>query len=158
MQQLYSKFKIQAATTIQAGKAARSVIFMPQVENYQVIIQELIRRSNEETRRLRTLEQKMDALEDKINGLIESSLERAKKTGSKITEMDVAIKNLSNEIINLKMGIDKVNKQMAKFAQRRDLKEIEKMLELLSPLREEFATKEDLEEALRSVKEEEARH
>jgi hypothetical protein len=118
---------------------------MPGVENYQVILQELVRRSNEETRRLRTVEQRIDSLDDKLNSLIENNGERAKKTNMKAAEVDVTLKNLSNEIASLKLNVDKINKQMMKFAQRRDLKEIERMLELFNPVREEYATKEDLE-------------
>jgi len=123
------------------------------IDNYQVILQELVRRSNEETRRLRTVEQRLDSIDDKLNSLLESTIERNKKINAKITELDVAIKNISNELLNIKLNIDKVNKQMVKFAQRRDLKEIERMLDLISPLRQEFATKEELEEALKIKKE-----
>ncbi|MCX6815663.1 MAG: hypothetical protein NT120_02335 [Candidatus Aenigmarchaeota archaeon] len=124
------------------------------MDNYQVILQELVRRSNEETRRLRMLEQKMDSLDDKLNSLLENNTERTKKINTKTAEVDVSLKNLSNEILNLKVNVDKINKQLVKFAQRRDLKEIERMLELLSPLREEFATKEDLEELKKQEEEE----
>jgi uncharacterized protein (DUF342 family) len=124
------------------------------MENYQVILQELVRRSNEETRRLRILEQRMDSLDDKLNSLIETNLDRTKKSNFKVAETEVSLKSISNEILNLKLGIDKINKQLVKFAQRRDLKEIERMLDLLSPLREEFVTKEDLEEMKKKEEEE----
>lgn len=102
-------------------------------ENYQIIMQELVRRSNEETRRLRTIEQRLDALEDKLNVMLETTAEKNKKTSTKFADTDVAMKNISTDIINIKLGLDKINKQLAKFAQRRDLKEIEYMLDLLGP-------------------------
>jgi len=41
---------------------------------------------------------------------------------------------LTDEIIKLKNNVEKINKQMMTFARRRDLKEIEHMLELIGPI------------------------
>jgi hypothetical protein len=105
-----------------------------QTENYQIILQELVRRSNEEVRRLRSLEQRMDALEDKVNILIQGTSERTKKTNTKFADTDVSLRTAENDIINIKMAIEKLNKQLVKFVQKRDLKEMERMLDLISPL------------------------
>ena len=109
--------------------------FMP--ENYQVILQELIRRSNEETRRLKSVEQRMDSLEDKVNILVENDIERTKKANTRIADIDVNMKDLLNEVTNLKTNVDKISRQLAKFAQKRDLKEIEHLIELITPVPEE---------------------
>ena len=106
--------------------------FMP--ENYQIIMQELVRRSNEETRRLKTVEQRLDSLEDKLNFISEGNMERAKKIHSKITEVEVKIDNLANHITNLETNIEKITRQLEKFAQKHDLKEIENMINLLTPI------------------------
>jgi len=97
------------------------------------IIQELVRRTNDEAKRLRDIEQRIDAIENKINTVEESSLSRAKKIGDKFSESELAIISVNDEIIKLKNSLDKINKQMDKFALRREVKEIEKMLELLTP-------------------------
>ncbi|MBI3190284.1 hypothetical protein HYZ41_01120 [archaeon] len=115
-----------------------------QTENYQVILQELVRRSNEEVRRLRSLEQRMDAIEDKVNILIQGTSERTKKTNTKFAETDVSLRTVENDIINIKMAIEKLNKQLVKFVQKRDLKEMEHMIDLISPVSEEKS--EDIRE------------
>ena len=102
-------------------------------ENYSVIMQELVRRSNEESRRLRVVEQRLDAIEDKLNTLVDNTAERSKRANTRFADLEVSTKGLSNEILSVKMNIDRISKQLAKFAQRRDLKEIERMLDLLSP-------------------------
>ena len=124
---------------------------MPQHESYQMIIQELVRRSNEEARRLRSLEQRMDALESRTASLEENIIEKMKKANSKFTDFDVVLKSLTDEITTLKNSLDRINKQINKFARKRDIKEIEKMFELLSPIRQEFVTKDELEEELEEV-------
>jgi uncharacterized protein (DUF342 family) len=121
----------------------------PPDSNFQVILQELVRRSNEESRRMRTIEQRLDALEDKLNVLVAGTNERAKRTNQKLADSDAVMKAMSNDIANVKASVERITKSMAKFAQRRDLKEIERMLDLISPVNKEFVTKEELEDELR---------
>lgn len=118
-------------------------------EQYQIILQELIRRSNEESRRMRSIEQRLDTLDDKLNVLTEGTNERTKRINTKLTEMEVALRTLSNDVANIKANVERITKSMAKFAQKRDLKEVERMLDLLSPIRQEFVTKDVLEEELK---------
>lgn len=110
---------------------------MPGTENYQVILQELIRRSNEETRRLKSVEQRLDSLEDKVNILVENEIEKTKKINMKVSDLEVSIKDLLNESSNLKTNVDKITRQLAKFAQKHDLKEIERMIDLITPVPQE---------------------
>lgn len=117
-------------------------------DNMSVIVQELVRRSNEDARRLRGLEQKLDAMENKINSLENSSIDRVKKNNSKFAELDVSLKNINDELLKMTNNLDKINRQMAKFARRQDLKEIERMLDLISPIRQEFVTKQELREEI----------
>lgn len=101
--------------------------------NYQVIISELVRRSNEDTRRLRLLEQKTEAIEDRIAALEDSVLDRSKQYHLRFTKVDETLRRANEDMITIKNSIDKINKQVASFARKRDIKEIEKMLELLNP-------------------------
>ena len=100
------------------------------------IIQELVRRTNDEGRRLRATEQRIDVLENKAIVLEESNLSRLKKVNERFASLEAGIKELGEEIIRFKNSLDKINKQADKFALKRDVKEIERMLDLLSPVRE----------------------
>ncbi|HLD38769.1 MAG TPA: hypothetical protein VJB05_00470 [archaeon] len=124
---------------------------MPDPTNYNVIMQELVRRSNEDTRRLRSLEQRLDAIENRINTFESTTLEKNKKANTKFAELDLSLKGLGDEIAKLIGSIDKINKQVNKFARKQDLKEIERMLDLISPIRQEYVTKDQLEEELRTT-------
>ena len=124
---------------------------MPDPTNVNVIMQELVRRSNEYSRRLRGLEQRLDAIENRINNFENSSLDRNKKVNLKFAEMDLSIKTLTEELMKVNGGLEKINKQVNKFARKQDLKEIERMLDLISPLKQEFVTKDQLEEELKSA-------
>ena len=118
--------------------------------NVNVIMQELVRRSNEDSRRLRGLEQRLDAIENRINNFENASIERTKKANGKFAELDLSIKTLSEELMKIANSLEKINKQVNKFARKQDLKEIERMLDLISPLKQEFVTKDELEEELKA--------
>ncbi len=110
--------------------------------NYQVIISELVRRSNEDTRRLRALEQRMDALETRLASIEDTSLDKTRKSHMHFTQLDEATKRLNEEMITIKNTLDKINKQIASFARKRDIKEIERMLDLMTPQAEEVIAME----------------
>ena len=110
--------------------------------NYQVIISELVRRSNEDTRRLRVLEQRMDAMETRLASVEDSSLDKTKKNNVHFNQVDESLKSLNEEMITLKNTLDKINKQITNFARKRDIKEIERMLDLLSPQTEDVIAME----------------
>jgi len=125
---------------------------MPREEDRStIILQELVRRSNDESRRLRELEQRVQAIEERTASLEETNLNRIKKINSKLFDVDKSIRDMGIDITNLINNIEKINKQISTFARRRDIKEVEKMFELLSPIRQEFVTKEELEKELRRV-------
>ena len=97
------------------------------------IVQELVRRTNDESRRLRSIEQRLEAAENKINTFEENSILRVKKISEKFAELEMAINAVNDDMIKFKNSLDKINKQMDKFALRREIKEIEKAFELLVP-------------------------
>jgi len=114
------------------------------------VLQEMLRRSNAEMTRLRDLEQRLDSLENRLASLEEVSLERMEKSTDKFIDVNATLRNVNDEIFRMRNNLEKINRQINKFARKRDIKEIEKMFELLSPLKQEFVTKGELEEELRT--------
>ncbi len=125
---------------------------MPQQydERTSMILQELVRRSNDETRRLRELEQKLQNIEERATNLENVNIDRTKKMNEKLAGMEIAIRNMSDEMARLENAIERINKQVGKFARKRDIREIEKMFDLLSPIKQEFITRRELEDELKN--------
>jgi hypothetical protein len=117
-------------------------------ENVQVIMQELVRRSNEDARRLRAIEQRLEALESRINTMENASIDRIKKNNTKYAEIDVSLRSMGDEIVKMENALDKIGRQMPKLARKQDLKEVERMLDLISPIRQEFVTKDEMHEEI----------
>ena len=101
----------------------------------QAIIQELVRRANESSRRLRMIEQRIEAFDIKQNSYEESVNDKIENLNAKIKDIEVKVNDSYVQIIKFKSNLNKINKQIESLATRRELKEIEKMFELLSPIR-----------------------
>lgn len=113
---------------------------------FQIIVQELVRRTNDGNSRLRTVEQRVQSLENRTNVLEEAMLEKMKRINEKFTEIEATVRNINDDILFVKNTLEKLMRQSGKFAMKKDIKEIERMFDLLNPIREEFVTREELEE------------
>ncbi|MBI4162151.1 MAG: hypothetical protein HY513_00580 [Candidatus Aenigmarchaeota archaeon] len=121
---------------------------MPQ-ETQGLIMQELVRRSNEDTRRLRTIEQRLDGMEARLVALEDTMLDKTKKMNLKAAELEASLRLVSDEMLMVKTNMERITRQLPTFARKQDLKEIEHMFELLNPIRQEFITKDQLDEELK---------
>ncbi len=111
----------------------------------QMILQELVRRTNNELMRLRNVEDRVAGLEERVASLEDTSLQRARKANEKFAELDVTIRSIADETARIKNIVEKISKQFGNVALKRDVKELERMFDLLSPIRQEYVTKEELE-------------
>lgn len=124
------------------------LIIMAEDEKYQIILQELVRRTNDGNSRLRGLEQRLQSLEERVNNFEENILLKTSKTNDKFLTMEATIRNLADDLLTIKNTLEKINRQVMNFATKKEIKEVERMFDLLNPIRQEFLTKDDLEEEL----------
>ncbi len=124
---------------------------MAREEKISLILQELVRRSNEESRRLRSLEQRLFSIDSRIKSLESSTTLYSRKTSEKLTSFEASIKLQEEISMKLRATIDKLSKQADKYARKSDIKEMEKMFDLLSPVAQQFATRKDLDELRRRM-------
>ena len=117
----------------------------PQDNRIQIIVQEIIRRTNDQGRRIRIVEDKIQTIEDRMNSLEENIIRKSKKTNERFTDNEVDLKNIKNSLIRLDNNLDRINKQIKNFARKRDIKELERMFELLNPIRQEFVTRKEID-------------
>ena len=115
-------------------------------ERMPMILQELVRRSNDETRRLREIESRLQNVEERATYLENTNIEKTKKLNERLADMELMIRGLNDEIAKLENALERINKQVGKFARKRDVREIEKMFDLLSPVKQEFVTRHELEQ------------
>jgi len=107
---------------------------MPEVSaSFGLVVQELVRRSNEEGRRVHDLEQRFEAMENRIASLEQLALERFKKMEQHTNDLEAKLRSLDESIFRLKAAVDKITKQLEKTATKVELRELERAFELMQP-------------------------
>lgn len=116
------------------------------------VINEIVRRLNEDARRIRDLETRMDRIDSSISTLEETVLNQLndlkidfEKVVSKINSVADRMNQIENEIVRL-------NKELGKAATKADVKKIETYVEILNPITSKFVTREELERLLEEKK------
>lgn len=100
--------------------------------SFERVVEELVRRSNEEIRRIRDLEQRIDGVEAKSATLEQLILERTRKLDQRALEIEQKIAVLSEEVFKLRSIIEKAVKQMDRLATKTEVRELENAFNLIS--------------------------
>lgn len=127
------------------------MVVMVESKKLDLILQELIRRANRSDRRLRILEQRVQALESRVSSAEDSNFRQSKEIKKRIIDLEILMKNMGDRTVKVESDINKLNEQTKNFAKHSELREVETMFELLNPLRQEFVTKKELKDILKRM-------
>lgn len=114
----------------------------------RVLATELVKRINDETRRIRLLEQSIDRFEADMENLEGSVAAQAADFKSETDSTAKQIKSLSDRLLVLENAISRMEKEMAKRATKAELKQIDSYISLMSPMTTKFVTREEMERAI----------
>ncbi len=112
------------------------------------VMNELMKRVNEDRRRIRLMEQNIKRVESALSSLEESAI--LKMGDIKVSLETISSKmNLANERLSvLENSVAKMGKSMEKTATKIELKQLEGFIDLVNPITSKFVTKDELERAL----------
>ncbi len=117
------------------------------------VLEELVKRINEQSRRLRILEERNRSNEGRIIALEEMLLNIKEKQKEEFSEVLKKLGDLEKSLLKLENELQKITKELAKTAKKTELQEVEHLIDLFNPLVSKFVTKEEvkrmIEEALR---------
>ena len=98
------------------------------------IINEIVGRVNDNTKRLRLLEQRERLLTSRIGSLDVSMAQKVKDIDGSITELDTKLTANAEALASLDNRVKEVIKQLKFLANRTEIKKIEEKLKILEPL------------------------
>lgn len=122
---------------------------MAESKKIELILQELIRRTNRSERRLRITEQRTQALESRLSSAEDANFKQGKDIKKEVIDLDINVKTFNDRLTKLESDMNKVSEQTRNFAKRSEIKELEAMFELLNPIKQEFVTRKELQEILK---------
>lgn len=120
------------------------MVFEKNVENVQAF-GEMVNIINTNTRRIRTLEQRLDGLEMRMGAIEEKIINEIGDVKKGFEEIYMDIKQIAKDMSELKSEILRINKTIDKTAKRTEVKELESLLDLYSPIKSKFTTRDEVE-------------
>ena len=109
---------------------------------------ELVKRVNEDTRRIRLVEQRIDRLEENIRMVENIISEQTNNLKLNLNEISQKITGLSGRLDSIEKEIGKLNKVLEKTVTKIDVKKLETFIDLVNPMTSKFVTKDEMKNAL----------
>jgi uncharacterized protein YoxC len=111
----------------------------------QPIHPEMLRTSHESKRRIRVLEQDVDAVRSRLNAIEEKMIEDMGNIKKWLDQLSSDVNEVSKSLKDINSNILRINKDLDKKARKTELRELESLLEIYSPIKSHFITKDQVE-------------
>ncbi len=116
--------------------------------NAKNVLTEIVRRINEDRRRIKLMEQKTDRIENGVSSLEESAITQLGDIKITLGRINDKIDNVSTRLNKMEGDINKLKKVMSKNATKLELKQLESFIDLVNPITSKFVTKDELDRVL----------
>jgi len=120
------------------------MVFEKDTDNTQVF-GEVVNVINTNTRRIRSLEQRLDGLEMRLGAIEEKIINEIEDVKKDFEEIHMDIKQISKNLSEIHGEILRINKAIDKTAKKTEVKELESLLDLYSPIKSRFTTRDEVE-------------
>jgi len=111
----------------------------------KTIIRELVDRTNSDTARIRFLEQEFNAIRSRTDSLEQSILNQKRISDKKQAELSSKMEKTNNRMLQVENTLKEMIKEIKKLASTSKIKELETLVDIYSPLKSQFITKEEAE-------------
>lgn len=107
---------------------------MPEAD-IETVLAEAFRRINELGRRLRTIEERWDLLENRLVGLQESMISNSNADKERSEKMATKLKSLEEHLLSIGNDVARLSKLVEKGAKKSEVDELKQLMELYSPFK-----------------------
>jgi len=113
------------------------------------VMTNIINRVNENIRRLRIMEQKMEAIDARIDSAEQNIMGQTKNFQKSLEERDMKMTEVDERLMGLETTTKEILKQLRMVATKSKVEELKELIEIYNPLKSSFVTKEELENAMK---------
>lgn len=114
----------------------------------RVLATELVRRANDETRRTRLLEQKVDRFEADMQTIENTMSSYSGEIKVQLESIQKVVKSISDRLLVIENAVGRMEKEMAKRATKAEVKQLDSYISLVSPMTSRFVTREEMDRAI----------
>ena len=118
-------------------------------ESGNIMLNQLSRRLNDNTRRIRILEEKFDNVEGRLNIIEKRVMDDFQQTNRIFAETKEDTKTLGDRAANMTVDIKKINTHLSKMISRKEFIELQEYMRLISPVTTKYITRKEAEELIK---------
>jgi uncharacterized UPF0160 family protein len=116
-----------------------------QPRTINTILNDVIQRVNDDTQRLRILEQSSESLTSRMNTLEQAMLQNRKEFQKAFSDINDGIISLDDRLAKTENTMKEVINHVKKLVTESQLKELQNLIEIYNPVKSSFVTKEEME-------------
>lgn len=119
-----------------------------QRKTLRVVINELVDRANDNTRRLRILEQRAEILDARDSSTEQTMLQQYKELQARISSLEAMLKERGDLVGLLESRLNETVKQVKRSATTTEVQGLKESVELYNPIKSKFITRAEVEQML----------
>jgi hypothetical protein len=112
------------------------------------VVAELVRRMNEDRRRIKIMEQDMERVRTGVSSLENAALAQMAEQRVFLERMNDRVEALSARFAALETAVAKLGKEVGKAATKMEVRQIESFIDIVNPITSKFVTKDELDRAI----------
>ncbi len=105
----------------------------------------MVKRIDDNTRRIKTIEQRLDGMSLRIEALENKMIEDVEDLKKRLDQLSLDVKSIAESLLKIRVETRRLNKDLEKTARKSEIKELESLLDLYSPIKSKFVTREEVE-------------
>jgi hypothetical protein len=109
------------------------------------ILNDVIQRVNDDTQRLRILEQSSESLTSRMNSLEQGMLVNRREFQKAFSDINDGISSLDDRLVKMENTMKEVINHVKNLVSESQIKELQNLIELYNPIKSSFVTKEEME-------------
>jgi hypothetical protein len=117
-------------------------------EDMRTFSTEIAKMTNMNTGRIRALEQRLTLTESRIGALEDRIIEEIDYLRKSFGQIALDIKGVTESLSQIRTEMLNINKNLDKTARKSEVKELESLIDLYSPIKSKFITRDEVERLL----------
>jgi len=118
---------------------------MAEQESFTILQNELVKMVKTNAGRIRSLERRLMGIEQRMTSLEEKTIEGTDKQRKDFEQILIDIKAVSENISKIRTELIVLGKNIDKAAKKSEVRELESLLDLYSPIKSKFTTRDEVE-------------
>jgi len=119
-----------------------------QPRTISTILNEVIERVNNDTQRLRILEQSAESILSRMNAIEQGALMTRREAQKEMDDLSATLNRIEDRLSKTENTMKEVVNHMKKLVTDTQLKSVQEMVDIYNPVKSSFVTKEELQRIL----------